>query len=136
MKELMFNVIPLSRFNHLVGNGGLIVWSKQIAQTAVQWIPRMSCLMNGLQIPGCYCPIEVWSDKEMFVVYWLIYHVDQHIIRIVCDHKKDGVPCQYMTDCEADVRQHISKVHEPMLKAMVASNLYVKENTWLDLTSS
>ncbi len=27
------------------------------------------------------------------------------------------------------------KVHEPMLKAMVASNYYVKENIWLVLTS-
>ncbi len=41
-----------------------------------------------------------------------------------------------MTDREADMKLHVSKVHEPMPKAMVASNLYMKETTWLNLTSS
>ncbi len=34
------------------------------------------------------------------------------------------------------MRQYFSKVHEPIFKATVVSNLYVKENTWLNLTSS
>ncbi len=135
-KELMFDILSLSRFNHLVGNGGSKVWSKQTAQTAVPWRAGMPCSMDGLQMPGCYCPIVVWSNKDMFVAHWLIYHVVQHVSRIVCDHEKVGVPCQYMTDREADMRQHVSKVHESTLKAMVTSNLYVKENTWLNLTSS
>ncbi len=28
LRELMFDVIPLSRYNHLVGNGGSKVWAK------------------------------------------------------------------------------------------------------------
>ncbi len=130
MKELMFDVIPLSRFNHMVGNGDLKVWSKLTAQTVVPWKVRMSCPMNGRQMPVCYCPIEVCSERED------VCGTLDDLSCIVCNHKKDRVPCQYMTDREADMKQHISKVHEPMLKAIVASNLYMKENTWLDLTSS
>ncbi len=85
---------------------------------------------------GYYCSIKVWSNKKMFVVHWQIYHIDQHISHIVCEHEQNGVLCHYMTDCEADVKQHVSKVHENKVKAMVKSNLYVTENDWLDLISS
>ncbi len=35
LKELMFDVIPLSRYNHLDGNGGSKMWAKRTAQTAI-----------------------------------------------------------------------------------------------------
>ncbi len=35
LREHMFDVLPLSRYNHLVGNRGSKVWSKRTAQTAV-----------------------------------------------------------------------------------------------------
>ncbi len=41
-----------------------------------------------------------------------------------------------MTDCEADMKSHINKLHESSLKEKLASNSYVPENVWLDLTSS
>ncbi len=41
-----------------------------------------------------------------------------------------------MTDREADMKQHIHKVHEPALEAKITTNWYVKENAWLDPTSS
>ncbi len=41
-----------------------------------------------------------------------------------------------MTDHEADMKQHIHKVHEPALKVKIDTNWYVKENAWLNLTSS
>ncbi len=129
--QLMFDILPLSRFNHLVGNCGSKVWSKRIAQTLFLWKQKMTCPMDGPLVPAFYCPIKIWSNKKMFVAHWLIYHS-----RIVGEHEKDGVPCHYMTDHEADMKQHVSKVHEPKLKSMVTFNLYVKENTWLDLTSS
>ncbi len=132
----MFNVIPLKRNNHLVENGGSKVWAKCTAQTAVLWTPRMECPLNWAGITGCYCPITIWSDKEMFVAHWHIYHIDQQSSRIVWEHSKDGVFCQYMTDHEADMKQHIHKVHEPALNAKIATNLYMKENAWLDLTLS
>ncbi len=65
MKEFMFDVIPLRSYNHLVGNCGSKVWAKCTAQTAVQWTPMIP--LNGPGMPGCYCPITIWSDKEMFV---------------------------------------------------------------------
>ncbi len=34
MKEHMFDVIPLSRYNHLVGNGGSKVWAKRTADSS------------------------------------------------------------------------------------------------------
>ncbi len=135
-KELRFDVLPLSRFNHLVRSGGSKVWAKQTAQTTVPWKSRMCCSMGGPYMPGCHCPIVKWSKKQMLRAHWLIYHVDQLISRIICEHEKDGVPCHYMTDREANMTQHVSKVHEPMLKAMEVSNFYVKENNWLNLTSS
>ncbi len=89
MKELMFDVIPLSRYNLLVGNGGLKVWAKHTIQMALPWTPRMECPMSSPGMPGCYCPITIWIDKEMFVVDWQIYHIDQHSSRIVCEHSKE-----------------------------------------------
>ncbi len=44
--------------------------------------------------------------------------------------------CQYITDPKADMKQHIHKVQEPTLKVKLDTNWYVKENAWLDLTSS
>ncbi len=75
-KELMFDILLLSRFNHLVGNGRSKVWSKRTAQTAVLWKAGMTCPMDGPQMPGCYSPVVKWSNKEMFIMHWLIYHVD------------------------------------------------------------
>ncbi len=40
-----------------------------------------------------------------------IYHIDQHISHIVCEQKKEGVKCHYMTDREADMKHHVTKVH-------------------------
>ncbi len=79
-------------------------------------------------MPGCYLPIKVRSTKMMFVVHWQIYHIDQHISRIVCEHVQDNVLCHYVTDREADMKQHISKVHAEKLKSMINSNLYINEN--------
>ncbi len=79
MKELMFNVISLKMYNYLVGNVG----SKWTTQTAVPWTPKMECSMNGLGMPGCYCPITLWSDKEIFMVHWQIHHIDKHSNLIV-----------------------------------------------------
>ncbi len=45
LRELMFNLIHLSRYNHLVGNGGLKVWAKWTTLTAVQWKTKISCPM-------------------------------------------------------------------------------------------
>ncbi len=50
--------------------------------------------------------------------------------------KKDGMPCQYMTDHEADMKQHIHKLHDLALKEKIATNWFMKENAWLDLNSS
>ncbi len=33
--QLIFDILPLSKFNHLVGNGCLKVWTKWTAQTVV-----------------------------------------------------------------------------------------------------
>ncbi len=49
---------------------------------------------------------------------------------------KDGISCHYMTDREADMKTHINKLHELSLKEKLATNSYVAENAWLDLTSS
>ncbi len=98
LKELMFDVIPLSRYNHLVGNRGSKVWAKRTAQMAVLWKPNMTCPMSLAGIPGCWCPITIWTRKEMFIAHWQIYHIDQHTSHIMCEHHKDGVPCHYMTD--------------------------------------
>ncbi len=72
----------------------------------------------------------------MFVAHWLIYHIDQHISHLVCDFEKDDVRCQYLTDLEADMKQHVSKVHNAKFNALIATNRYVEENAWLEWTSS
>ncbi len=136
LKELMFYVIPLSRYNHLVGNGGSKVWSKRTATTAVPWKNKMACPMTLPGNPGCYCPIKNWTSKVMFIAHWQIYHIDQHTSCIICEHSKDGISCHYMTDREADMKSHINKLHESSLKEKLASNSYVPENSWLDLASS
>ncbi len=103
---------------------------------AVPWTVDMECPMSGPDMPRCYCPITSWSNKEMFVAHWMIYHIDEHTSHIVCEHKTDGVPCLYMTGREADMKLHIHKLHHPVIKEKLATNWYVKEHAWLDLTSS
>ncbi len=132
----MFDIIPLKRYNHLVGNSRSKVWAKHNTQTAVPWKTHMECLMVRKDMPACYCHIMSWSNKEMFVAHWMIYHIDQHTSHIVCEHQKDGVPCHYITDREADMKKHIHKPHNPALKEKITTNWYVKENAWLDVTSS
>ncbi len=41
--DKMFAVLPLSRFNHYVGNSGSKVWSKRTALSAVTWKQKMTC---------------------------------------------------------------------------------------------
>ncbi len=41
-----------------------------------------------------------------------------------------------MADREADMKNHTYKLHEAAVNEKIASNNYVKENAWLDLTSS
>ncbi len=93
----MFDVLPLSRFNHLVGNGGLKVLFKWTTQSIVLWKQKMPCTMDGPSMPGYDCPIKVWSNKKMFMAHWQIYHIDQHISCIVCEQMQDNVLCHYMT---------------------------------------
>ncbi len=96
----------------------------------------MACPMAGDHMPGCNCPIKVWCNKKMFMAHWLIYHIDQHISHLSCDVKNDDVRRQYMTDREADMKHHVMTVHEAKYEELIMSNAYVKENAWLDLTSS
>ncbi len=49
---------------------------------------------------------------------------------------KDDIPFHYMTDGEGDMRNHMYKLHEAAFNEKIARNNYVKENAWLDLTSS
>ncbi len=74
----------------------------------------MPCLLAGPDMLRCNCPIKEWSNK-MFVVHWQIYHIYQHVSRIVCKQQKDGVKCHYMTGREADIKQHVNKVHGDVL---------------------
>ncbi len=129
----MFNVVPLSRYDHLVGNVGLKVWSKWTARTAVLWKKHMECLMSRPGYPGCYCPITNWTDKKMFIAHWQAYHIDQHTSRIIYEHEKDGNIYHYMTD---DIKSHIHNLHRDAVTKKQASNSYVSENAWLDITSS
>ncbi len=41
-----------------------------------------------------------------------------------------------MTDHDADMKAHMHKIHQPAISDKLATNRYVKENAWLDLTSS
>ncbi len=122
----MFDVVPLSRYDHLFGNGGSKVWSKQTARTAVPWKKHMECPMSRPGYPGCYCPNTNWTDKKMFIAHWKAYHIDQHTIRIICEHEKDGNLCQYMTDQESDMKSHIHNLHRDVVTKKQAS--YVSEN--------
>ncbi len=135
IKELMFNVIPLGRYNHLVRNGGLKVWAKWTDLMAVPWKAKMSCPMLKPGLPGYWCLIRVWHNKEIFIAHWQIYHIDQHTSPIVCKYMKDGVPSHYMRDQEEDIKQHMHNLHDPVIKEKLATKSYVNENAWLDLTS-
>ncbi len=112
------------------------MWAKRTTQIAVPWKTNMVCPMSLLGMPGCWCPLLNWTSKEMFIVHWQIYHIDQHTSHILCEHKKDGVSCHYITDREADMKAHMHKLHEPVISEKLATNRYVKGNAWLDLTSS
>ncbi len=48
LKELMFGVIRLSQYNHLVRNRGSKAWSKRTALTAVPWKAKMKCPMTNI----------------------------------------------------------------------------------------
>ncbi len=128
LKELIFNVIRLSRYNHLVGNGELKVWAKRTALMAVPWKNKMAYPMTLPGMPGYYCQIKSWTSKEMFIMHWQIYDIDQHTSQILCEHSKDGISCHYMTDHEADMKAHINRLHESSLKEKLANNSYVTEN--------
>lgn len=54
----MFEIIPTSRFIHLVGNGGSKVWSKWTVKMAVPWKQKMVCPLAGPDMPGCNCPTK------------------------------------------------------------------------------
>ncbi len=136
LRELMFDVIPLCRYDHLVGNRGSKVWSKWTVRTAVLWKKQMECSMSRPGFPGCYCPITNWTDRKMFIAHWQAYHIDQHTSHILCEHEKDGNLCHYMTDRESDMKSHIHNLYKDAVVKKQASNSCVSENAWLDLTSS
>ncbi len=46
LREVMFDVVRLSRYDHLVGNRGSKVWSKWTARMAVPWKKHMECPMS------------------------------------------------------------------------------------------
>ncbi len=71
----------------------------------------------------------------MFIAHWQAYHIDQHTNRIICEHEKYGNLCHYMTDLESDMKSHIHDLHRDAVAKKHASNSYVSENVWLDLTS-
>ncbi len=127
LRELMFDVIPLSRYDHLVGNRGLKVWSKWTAWTAVQWKKHMECLMSRPAYPECYCPITSSTDKKIFIAHWQAYHIDQHTSRIICEHEKDGILCHYMTDRESDMKSHIHNLHQDAVMKKQASSWSMKD---------
>ncbi len=86
--------------------------------------------------PGCYYPIKSWTDNKIFIAHWQAYHIDQHISCILCEHEKDSIICHYMTDRESDMKSHIHNHYRDAVTKKQASNSYVSENAWLDLTSS
>ncbi len=96
------------------------------AQTAVLWKLKMASPKSLPGMPSCWCAILIWTSKEMFIAHWQIYHIDQHTSCILCEHKKDGVFCHYMTDREADMKAHMHKLHEPAISEKLASNCYGK----------
>ncbi len=96
----------------------------------------MECSMSRPGYPGYYCPITNWTDKKMFIAYWQAYHIYQHTRRIICEHEKDSNLCHYMTDRKSDIKSHIHNFPSGCRTKKQASNSYVSENAWLDLTSS
>ncbi len=86
--------------------------------------------------PGCYCPITSLTDKKMFIAHWQAYHIDQHTSPIICEYEKDGNLYHYMIDRESDMKSYIHNLHQNAVMKKQASNSYVSENAWLDLTSS
>ncbi len=122
LREVMFDVIPMSRYNHLVRNSGSKVWSRRTALMAVLWEKNMECPMSRPGLQGCFCPITQWTNLEMFIAHWQIYHIDQHTSHILCEHMKDGTPCYYMTDHKANMKAHIHKLHKQAVKAKQATN--------------
>ncbi len=92
--------------------------------------------MSRPGFPGCYCPLTNWTDKKMFIAHWQAYHNDQHTSRIVCEHEKDCNLCHYMADRESNMKSHTHNLHKDAVANKQASNNYVSENAWLDLTSS
>ncbi len=70
MLRELFDVSPLSRYDHLVRNGGSKVWSKRTARMAVPWKKHMECPMSRPCYPGCYCLITNWTDKKMLIAHW------------------------------------------------------------------
>ncbi len=112
------------------------MWAKWTALTPVLGKNKMACPMSMPGKPGCCSPITSWTSKEMFIAHWQIYHIDQHTSRILCEHSKEGISCHYMTDCEGDIKAHMHRLHDTAIKEKLASNSYVSENAWLDITSS
>ncbi len=125
----MFDVIPLSRYDHLVGNGGSKVWAKGSAHTAVLLKLIMGCPMSLPCMPGCLCPILVWTSKEIFIAHWQIYHVDQHTSQILCVHKKDGLSCHYMTNRETDIKAHMHNLHKPAISEKLVNITMLRKMT-------
>ncbi len=108
--DKMFTVLSLSRLNHLVGNGGSKV-----------------CHLAGPLMPGCNYPIKVWFNKKTFMTHWQIYHIDQHISRIVCKHERYNMKCHYMTDREADMKHHVCNVHTDRLCHLSTQNFTLRK---------
>ncbi len=79
----------------------------------------MECPLEGPNMPVCHFPIKTWTNKKMFSTHWHIYHEDQHVSQIVCEQFKDNMTCHYMTDHEADMKQHVTKVHADKLKVLI-----------------
>ncbi len=111
--DKMFKIIHINRYDHLVGDSGLKVCSKQTAKIAHPRKANMTCPLARPDMPGCNCLIKHWTNK--FIAHWQIYHIDQHVSRIVCEQFKDKVKCHYMTDREGDMKLHVSKVHSDKL---------------------
>ncbi len=64
----------------------------------------------------------------MFMTHWQIYHLDQHIRSIVCEHVRDNLKCHNMTDREADMKHHVCNIHYENIMSPIDSKIYVEEN--------
>ncbi len=111
------------------------MWSNQTAKVAHPWKVNMTCSLAGLDMPVCNCLIKHRANKKMFVAHWQIYHIDQHVCCIVCEQYKDRDKCPHMTNHEAEMKLHVTKIHADKLKSIIDSKMYVNENAWLDMTS-